>query len=136
MPIAGHPSITISGWIGYNERFNGEYKVSDQTKNGLPVYTHMPSVGVGAGHDWCRMWYHKGKWRIGHMHWVKHDPERCCACADAPTGPATSLRGANFSEHKGQGVDQDHGIPMQDFKRASGSISVSAEGVSGISIAR
>ena len=72
------------------------------------------------------MWFHDGKWRIGHVSWVDGDPARCCACADAPHGPAFCLKDATFFEHKGKGIDKDHGIPMRDFKAAPGSIAVSA----------
>ena len=32
MPIKGHPDVNISGWTDYNERFNGQYKVSDKVR--------------------------------------------------------------------------------------------------------
>ena len=123
MPLANFPSsFSISGWSGYNARFNGMYKISDETKADRPIYTHVHKGGVGAGHDWCRMWYHEGMWRIGHKHWVKNDPARCIACAKAPRGSPTLVEGAAFFEHKGEAAGKDHGISMTDFKKASESI--------------
>ena len=72
-------AFEISGWRGYNARFNGQYTLTGETRDSRPVFKHMHENGVGAGHDWCRMYWANGFWKIGHMHWVHSQPELCCA---------------------------------------------------------
>ena len=115
LPSPSAVEFTMSGWSGYNSRFNGLYKVSDKMNDDFAVYTHMPTEGVGAGSDWCRLWYHKGCWRIGHMHWTDHDKERCCAFTASGPVPAHSLRNQVWFDFNGEGSNRDHGIPKNNF---------------------
>merc|ERR1719473_1404840 len=60
-PEPSVPSVTMSGFHGYNERLNGLYTENvGETCNGKPVFKHMHHVGVGAGHDWCRLYWAHG----------------------------------------------------------------------------
>ncbi|GMH99189.1 hypothetical protein TrLO_g9733 [Triparma laevis f. longispina] len=116
MPVSGAVDFSMSGWTGYNSRFNGLYKVSDKKSDeGFPVYTHMPTEGMGAGSDWCRLWYHKGCWRIGHMHWTDNDKERCCAFTSSGPIIASNLTGQIWLDFGREGCNQDHGIPGTGF---------------------
>jgi len=70
----GGRHFKLSGWTGYNSRFNGKYDIVEGLNvGGKGVYQHMHSEGVGAGHDWCRVWWHHGAWRIGHVSWISGD---------------------------------------------------------------
>jgi len=62
-------SFTFTGFVGYNARFNGLYMWNQggEMQSEKPVYSHITQEGVGAGHDWCRLWFHSGFWRIGHF---------------------------------------------------------------------
>jgi len=67
-------TFNLSGWVGYNSRFNGRYDIVDGlTVEGRPVYRHTHSIGVGAHCDWCRVWWHQGVWRIGHVAWISEN---------------------------------------------------------------
>ncbi|GMI02322.1 hypothetical protein TrVE_jg14148 [Triparma verrucosa] len=136
LPSPSAVEFTMSGWSGYNSRFNGLYKVSDKMNDDFAMYTHMPTEGVGAGADWCRLWYHKGCWRIGHMHWTDHDKERCCAYTASGPVPAHSLRNQVWFDFNGEGSNRDHGIPKNNFveKPHSRSIVVTPAIVAEISV--
>lgn len=85
----------------------------------------MHAHGVGAGHDWCRMWWSHGAWRIGHHAWTHADPE--LAVAYVPSGAA--LPGEigcggdaqnEWREHTGTRCGHDYGKAEGQFKRSKG----------------
>merc|ERR1712093_943247 len=112
--------FSISGWAGYNSRFNGVYTATGQTKNDRPVYSHQHSECVGAGHDWCRVWYNNDHWRIGHVSWVFGDDNRCVAAVRSDARDPSQISNGTWLEHPGRGCNQDHGYP-ESFKPAEGS---------------
>merc|ERR1711959_513795 len=111
-------NFSIAGWQGYNSRFNGGYANTGENKNDRAVYSHHHSEGVGAGHDWCRLWYNEGYWRIGHVSWVHGDHNRCVA-AIASEAEHPSLITGTWLEHPGQACNEDHGYP-NEFQNAQG----------------
>eukprot|EP00931_Biecheleriopsis_adriatica_P003001 TRINITY_DN10421_c0_g3_i2.p1 TRINITY_DN10421_c0_g3~~TRINITY_DN10421_c0_g3_i2.p1 ORF type:complete len:822 (+),score=142.96 TRINITY_DN10421_c0_g3_i2:55-2520(+) len=111
--------VTLSGFCGYNSRLNGEYTRNGESVNGKPVYTHMPTEGVGAGMDWCRMWYAHGAWRIGHMAWIRGDNALAVAYCKSPAAlPCQIDPSTEWMEHKGTGAGKDYGKDERDFKSA------------------
>ncbi len=115
-------SVVVNGFTGYNARLNGEYHAYGEQLNGMPVYSHSHSEGVGAGHDWCRMWYSRGAWRIGHFTWINSDNTLCVAFANSNAVRPHYINfcavGAKWMEHKGQGAGRDFGCDPSDFKFA------------------
>eukprot|EP00927_Polykrikos_kofoidii_P053189 TRINITY_DN4745_c0_g1_i14.p1 TRINITY_DN4745_c0_g1~~TRINITY_DN4745_c0_g1_i14.p1 ORF type:complete len:406 (-),score=25.32 TRINITY_DN4745_c0_g1_i14:93-1310(-) len=109
----------MTGWTGYNSRLNGLYTVMPYTEvNGRPVYKHMHHEGVGAGCDWCRMWWHNGCWRIGHFGWLNGDRNTCVAFVKAESGDVSqspvlaTTSGASkdcfWHNHNGTAAGQDY----------------------------
>jgi len=115
----GAVGFSITGWEGYNARFNGDYVATGQTKNNRPVFSHQHTEGVGAGHDWCRVWYNEGFWRIGHFVWVHGDHNRCVAAICSEAKHPRQIQASSWWEHPGQACDQDHGYP-DSFQAAQG----------------
>ena len=120
------PAFSLAGWSSYNERLNGEYVPEHgQTVNGRPVFSHMHHVGVGAGHNWCRMWYAHGAWRIGHVSWVYGDNAIAVAyCKSNAMHPAEISEGGVWMQHKGTDAGRDFGKDESQFKKG-GSVVVS-----------
>jgi len=84
------------------------------------VYRHMHSNGVGAGHDWCRLWWHKGAWRIGHVSWISGDRMLNVAHvkSNAMWPGGISPPTCNWRQHKGQACGRDYSGNDADFKEA------------------
>lgn len=106
----------LGGITGYNARFNGDYVASGQQKNDFPVYTHLPTEGVGAHQDWCRCWWHGGAWRIGHVSWVGRDPTRCCAVFYPRSKNNPHDQDGEWLQHRGEGSNKDHGQTTEGKK--------------------
>jgi hypothetical protein len=118
---AGSGKVALSGWSGYNARLNGVYTPNGESVNGKPVFSHATHEGVGGGHDWCRMWYAHGAWRIGHFSWVHGDNELAVAYVKSgATHPSQIEPRARWLEHKGTGAGRDFGQREGDFKHSSG----------------
>ena len=112
-------AVTLSGFSGYNSRLNGEYNPDGDSVSGKPVYTHMHHEGVGAGHNWCRMWYAHGAWRIGHVSWVHGDNALAVAFVKSGAAlPGQIEPSANWMEHKGHGAGHDYGKDERHFRSA------------------
>lgn len=114
------PTVVLSGFHGYNQRLNGEYvENSGESENGRPVFKHMHTEGVGAGYDWCRLYYAHGAWRIGHVMWVHGDNANAVAyCKSSAEHPAEIGASGAWMEHKGQACGQDYGKDERQFKSA------------------
>ena len=121
----GSVPFEIAGWVGYNERFNGLYVPSGETRDGRPVFKHMHTNGVGAGHDWCRMYWAHGYWKIGHVSWVHPQPHLCCAGVGSKAmHPSEIPAHAQWYEHKGTSAGHDFSGNPKDFKPQPGRVHI------------
>ena len=122
---SGGGSFELVGWVGYNARFNGLYTLSGETRDGRPIFRHMHTGGVGAGHDWCRMYWAHGFWKIGHVSWVHAQPQICCAGVGSHAmHPSEIPAHEQWYEHTGTSAGQDFGSDPKDFKPQPGQVHV------------
>jgi hypothetical protein len=114
-------TFNLSGWVGRNSRFNGRYDiVDDVTVEGRSVYLHMHSIGVGAGQDWCRVWWYQGAWRIGHVSWITGNKILNVAhvMSDAIWPGVIMPSTCNWRQHKSKASGLDYSAYVADFKEA------------------
>lgn len=115
--------LRVEGWSGYNTRLNGIYSpIEGKMANGRPVFKHMHEDGVGAGKDWCRMYWANGFWMIGD----KDAQSGVCVAAaqslsENPTGIAPN---AQWFEINGACEGSDSSGDPADFSPFYGHIKV------------
>ena len=125
----------MGGWSGYNARLNGKYEpVYAQVVGGRPVYSHLHRDGEGGGINWCRMWWARGAWRIGHVQWLSECPEVAVAyCVSDARVPFEIDPSAPWVQHIGERAGKDHGKEPYEFKAAQG-VYVTSSSAHGASI--
>jgi len=115
--------VCISGWTGYNERLNGDYTADGSSLNNRPVFKHVTTIGVGAGFDWCRLYWAHGAWRIGHVLWVHGENQNAVAYVESDAAhPMEVELNACWREHRGRGAGADYGKEEQHFQDVHGII--------------